>query len=428
MYFASLDYTATPNQNLTLNFGAGQEYDVNYRNVYNLIGFGTDGSYPQYNALSDFPTHIPFAYGQASFNLGRFTLQPGLRWSRIWYGLPKSASPGGSISVGAFNPTFAGTYRANASNVLRFSYGATQSFIGTEFVYRARNDGGATPYNPKRPGLSFQPQLNHNADLMLEHTFAPGTSLRFGPWYRHSTGYFQLYRPVIGSNKDGTPRYASSSQAIPSNGGENRAFGFELGFTREDRRPVGASVYFAATYDNLWTTSVSQVSFSNTPLLPEFTAIGVRVRNPSVPLIGASASADLHSGPWHFLPLVVYSGDTYFNTGQCLNGTNANGTPQYTSCYAAKRPRVLAPTFTAKGYWAANATLLREFNKQTLGVRVSNLFNRLSGAVPCYAYTSQGCAGVDGPGSGVTSVPGSFIYQNVSQDPRRVEVFATTHF
>ncbi len=274
MYFASLDYTATPNQNLTLNFGAGQEYDVNYRNVYNLVGFGADGSYPQYNALSDFPTHIPFAYVQASINTGRFTLEPGLRWSRIWYGLSKSVSPGGSISTGAFNPTFAGTYRANPANVVRFSYGATQSFIGSEFVFRARDDGGANTYDPSRGGFSYQPQLNHNADLMLEHTFGPGTSLRFGPWYRHSTGYLQLYRPVIGTNADGTPKYASSSQAIPSNGGENRAFGFELGFTHEDRRPAGASLYFAATYDNLWTTSVSQVSFSNTPLPPEFTDIG----------------------------------------------------------------------------------------------------------------------------------------------------------
>ena len=428
MYFASLDYTATPNQNLTLNFGAGQEYDVNYRNVDNLIGFGADGTYPQYNALSDFPTHIPFAYAQASINAGRFTLEPGLRWSRIWYGLAKSVSPGGSISTGAFDPTFAGTYRANPANVVRFSYGATQSFIGTEFVYRARDDGGANTYDPSRAGFSYQPQLNHNADLMLEHTFGPGTSLRFGPWYRHSTGYFQLYRPVVGTNTDGTPKYASSSQAIPSNGGENRAFGFELGFTHEDRRPVGASLYFAATYDNLWTTSVSQVSFSNTPLPPEFTNIGIRVRNPNVPLIGVSASADLHRGPWHFLPLVEYAGDTYFNAGQCLNGSNPNGTPKYTSCFSAALPRVLAPTFTAKAYWAANATLLRELGKQTVGLRVTNLFDRLSGAAPCYAYTSGGCAGTDGPGSGLSVTPGSFVYQDVSQNPRRLEVFATTHF
>lgn len=111
-YFLQGDYTWTPNENTTVQAGAGQEYDNNdmtvyYLNKFNYVGslatlsangdcFGDNDTYPCLNQLSNDPTHVPYVYGQVTLNVGKFTIEPGMRWSRIFYGIPAAA--GGPVS------------------------------------------------------------------------------------------------------------------------------------------------------------------------------------------------------------------------------------------------------------------------------------------------------------------------------------------
>jgi len=76
------------------------------------------------------------------------------------------------------------------------------------------------------------------------------------------------------------------------------------------------------------------------------------------------------------------------------------------------------------GYFWANLSLMKDIaNRFTIGVAVSNLFNMQHGTTPCFDYAGVGCypygsAGTSGPGN-------QYVYQNVTQTPRVIEVFLT---
>jgi hypothetical protein len=80
----------------------------------------------------------------------------------------------------------------------------------------------------------------------------------------------------------------------------------------------------------------------------------------------------------------------------------------------------------AGGHWVANLSLLRRLDKKgktTIGVRVTNLFNNVHQTTPCIS-DGTGCNPFNGTLSGVTSAPGAWIYQDFTQNPRQIEVFA----
>ncbi len=197
-YYLQLDYTNTPNENLTIKAGAGQEYDnqkrdVRYLNLYNnpnnanVPCGGATFSYSCQNSYTDIPIHAPYVYAQASMNFRKWTIEPGLRYSRISYAIPAQPNftsakqpngvPGGTASTDFIAPSLLGTYRFDPNDVARFSYSTTGQFIGTEFVYRL----GSCTYNPfcinpttgQTP--SYKPQVNTRlrlamgASVQLEH-------------------------------------------------------------------------------------------------------------------------------------------------------------------------------------------------------------------------------------------------------------------
>ncbi len=211
-YYLQLDYTNTPNENLTIKAGAGQEYDNQKRDVRYLNDFnnpnnpnvpcgGATFSYSCQNSYTDIPIHAPYVYAQASMNIRKWTIEPGLRYSRMYYAIPAQPAfttskqpagvPGGTAMTDFLAPSLLGTYRFDPNNVMRFSYSTTGQFIGTEFVYRL----GSCTYNPfcintttgQTP--SYKPQVNTSYDLQWEHQFSPSTSLKVGPYYRLSNNY-----------------------------------------------------------------------------------------------------------------------------------------------------------------------------------------------------------------------------------------------
>lgn len=419
MYFLSADYTNEISSNITFKFGAGQEYDRNLLAYVGRDSFNQDGTYPNRDyAYSDVPTHVPFAYASADIRHGKLLVSPGLYWSRIWYGAP--ASLGGSRSNGLVNPTFSGTWTFDPSNVLRFSYGNASSFIGSAYLYRSYpvgpnglpvpNSGYGVPH-----GASSNPEIVQSADLMLEHAFNSSTTLRIGPWFNNSVGYYENYR-VLKGIINGTPQYGP---AIASNTGRHHALGLDIALNHVDNRSTGFSYWVTGTYDNFWSTSVSNLNGASpvfAPLPTYFTSQGILDRNPTNPLWTASFVGDIHSNGFHIMPELFYNLDTFYNVGYTQPKT---GLP------------ALTQNMLAGGWWFANLTLSKDIGADkglTLGVRVKNLFDQEHGPAPCRAVDPTGCGGTNGPWSGIANyTPGQYYYQNVANYyaayPQSVEFF-----
>jgi hypothetical protein len=381
---------------------------------------------------------VPYYYISAAFNLGKFTLEPGIRKTDMFYGFGLNTG-GYPHSVSFIAPSLLGTYRMNPSNVFRFSYAESGQFIGTEFVYRLTS----STYNPAANGeQAMLPQINHMTDFQWEHQFDANTSLRVGPYYRAADNYLAFFTPFLGF-RPGTnvPMYGDTELR---SGLKIRSLGAELGFSHVDPRDTGASLWVSGSYNNYWTQVAAyaggQVSFVNFPLPNDMLQKGVYVRGYLVPLFSGTLTMDLHTHGWHLLPVVYYSYDNFYNSGTCQDPTiNA---PFLNECVSASgdtnTPPVLAPEGISNGYWYVNATLLKDLSKRvTVGIRVSNLTNNQRGTTPCWnpnpndptavTGTGTGCAFQNGPGSHF-SAPVGWVYQPLTQDPRRVEGFVNIRF
>lgn len=385
MWLASLDYTNALNANTTLKAGIGQEYDINLYNYYYTFFFNLNGSYPANNFISNYPTHVPNAYVDLSLRSNRWLVQPGLRWQRMYYDYP-----GGPFSVGLFNPTFSATYTMGANDVIRGSYTDSTTFVGSGYVYRivpanALNGGSATtppftPYNPSANGFSADPTRIHSADIQWEHQFDANTSLKFGPWMNKATNTFYLYRPQ--TSADGVLPITFGPQ-LPQNGGIRQAFGFELGINHVDPRPIGASWWLSATYDNYWTSITSSLaaSYNVSPLPTPIVTRGNLIRSAFDPLISGTITADLHYNNFHLIPLVYFQGPSFSNIGVqtiCTIGiTNSASTCTNTFKGQVQPPQIGQSETMTQGYWVMNMSALTHLpHGFTLGLQVFNLFNQ----------------------------------------------------
>ena len=478
-YYLQFDYTNTPNENLTFKAGAGQEYDnqtrdVRYLNLFNNPNGTTAGtcggatfSYSCRNAFTDIPVHVPYLYAQASMNIGKFTIQPGLRYSRASYAIPAqplmtgpfqpNGIPGGTVSTGFLAPSILGTYRIKPNDVIRYSYSTTGQFIGTEFVYRL----GSTTYNPfyipadannkPLPSTSIKPQVNTSFDMQWEHQFDSDTSLKIGPYYRFSNNYLDIYSPLINTPGPGiAPKYGAP---IVANNLKIRSFGVEAGLAHEDKRPIGASYWLGASLNNYWTqvSAFGQVAFINFPIADFFRSQGVYVRSPYVPPLAATITADLHANGFHLIPDAYWTYGNFYNTGGCLRYTGGvldtyNQYYRPASCTGSAatnghtQPPVMTPEGHGMGYWKLNLTLAKDFSKSmTGGIRVLNATNNLhdwdGATIPCFnpqdpnlpTGFGSGCFSNNGPTSG-TNAPVGYIYQNQTESPRTYEFFLNFHF
>ncbi|HYK54137.1 MAG TPA: TonB-dependent receptor [Candidatus Eremiobacteraceae bacterium] len=458
MYVFNADYDNQLSDNLTLKIGANEEFDRNLFRYYLLNFFGPTG-WPDNYLASQVPTHLSGGYAETEIHTGRFLLAPGVRYDREWYGIPVVNGQKLAFSTGGFSPRFAGTYTLNNNNVIRFTYGLTNSLIGSGYVYR---DNSGT-YNPSNTNFSAQPQINHNADLMFEHAFADGvTTMKFGPWWHKTDNYYSFYQPIIGKNPDGSEKLGPP---VLSNAGHDNALGAEFDLSHVIHGD-GLSWWLTGTYDNYWTTSTGQASFVNFPLDQNLINAGFRVRDPSNPLLSGTMSADWHSHGWDILPFAYYQTHTYYNVyncyvgpeGLCLatlnNQTWDPGVGPSTGQPATPPDAtpLLQPEQIAGAWWLANISVLHDLGtpQTSIGVRVTNIFNVSFNTTPCQT-NGTGCYPFDGPQSGIVNpvvsnpisfegapayAPGTtfasstpvFINQNITDYPRTYEFFVIHKF
>jgi hypothetical protein len=451
-FFAG-DYTWTPNVDTTVKAGAVYEYDdqyqiVQYLNLFNAspaneaavggLCFGNSDTYPCINSLSDNPGHSPSVYAQATFNVGKFTIEPGIRWSSYSWGVPPSA--GGPVSSQYWAPSIVGTERANFNNVFRFSYAESGTFPGSTFVYEVNNP----TFNPGLNGSqAYQPAINRMIDFQWEHAFSPGTTLRFGPYWRSTDSYPAFYTPFIGF-------IAGTNQWIPTtpilvDDLAIRQFGAELGLSHEDPRPTGASYWLSGSYCNCWTQVSSfnggHGSYFNEPLTQYLLAQNVYLRSTSTPLVAFTLTADLHTHGWHLLPYIYWTYDNFYNVGGCLPlnaaGTGfapANQNNQLETCQQQTLANgntvnpVLGQEGVGMGYWYANLSLVKDINRTwRVGVQAINMFNMQHGPTPSCFNTGAGCYPY-GSLSGSWGAPNTWNYQNfVNGTPRMFEFFARAY-
>ncbi len=444
MWLGSLDYTNQLSDNATIRAGVSEEYDQNLDNSYYTFYMNPDGSWPGINSLSTYPDHIPSFYVNGTLREGKWVLEPGVRWQRMYYDYPAStiggvSYPGGPYSVGLWNPTFAATYSMNNRNVIRGSWTDSTSFVGTAYVWRE----GSTLYNPGGV-FSADPTIFHSADLMYEHEFDPDTSLRIGPYWNRASNVFYEYRPVLAVNSaTGAVTYGPTQAA---NGGFRESFGAELGLNHLDRRKNGISYWLSATYDSFWTNITSALTGSyGGSGLPAFLPV---VRSAYDPLISASLTADVHADRWHLFPVVYYQGPSPYQTGECAataSWFNLVGYPNYSTCASTSsflaKPIHLLPELWSTAYWWSNVTLAYDMGRARnlrLGLQVTNLFNNnnpSNPAIPCFSNVQKntpvlgaGCS-PNYPVAGQQPLPSTgYIYQNVSQTPRAVELFIQQKF
>ena len=173
MYTGGIDYSNAPNANWSYKIGLGNEVDRNLQHYYNLNKFNGDGTYPQNSTWSEFPTSIPSRLRGASFNVGRFVLQPGLRFQMEHY-----AYPGGGKTVRALDNTFAERTAWTPTTCCASRTGQPPALSA-----RRTSTASAATYNPDKNGQAFDPQINHSADLMLERNWATEQRSDSAMWY-----------------------------------------------------------------------------------------------------------------------------------------------------------------------------------------------------------------------------------------------------
>lgn len=449
IWLGALDYVNELNSNATIKAGVSDERDNNVLDYYltNTYTIYPSGKiqWPGIFEKADYPTSRQEAYIEGDVHVGKFLLDPGLGYGQQHYGFPKDPgyanAYGGGSTQHVINPTFNGTYTFDPNDVLRFSWGNTTSFISSAYIYTTSEaqytaSGAGLTRNPFRPGTEFQPQLNHSADLMWEHNFGNGTTMRVGPYYNSASNYFNSYRPITGVGANGEPIFSHTT--VLTNNNAHKTMGAEFALNHIDNRPLGMSYWLTATYDNFWTTAYDiSGAFINTPLPQNLINAGVKVRAPSNPLWSGTLLTDFHSDRFHLDPLIYYQTDTFFNTGDIHCGFPAAGSNAWGyRCEHDLVPNEVAPYIAtnelkAHGWWRINLSAYEELGvKRNLivGFKADNLFDQVTDTTPC-ASNGTGCFPFDGPQSGIVDKASSYpyydwIYQNYSQSPRTFYIYA----
>lgn len=436
MWLAQLDYTNNISSTTTFKAGVGDEYDDNLWNTYYSFYMNSDGSWPGLNSASSYPSHVANAYFDLSSRVGTVRLDPGVMFQRMYYDYPAyGGKPGGPISEDIINPTFSATWTMNTKNVLRASFTNSNSFVGTGYVYRQGSSVYA-PGNATDGGIfNAAPTIIHSMDLMWEHQFDSNTSLKVGPYFNKASDIFEISRPVLSVDPNGIVHYGP---ARAYNSGFRQAFGAELGLNHVNKNPIGVSYFWAVTYDNFWTNSTQSLtgsyggSSSGSSVLSAFPPI----RNTGDPLISTNLTVEAHINNVRIIPQIYYQGPSFYQTGSCANSL---GNPS--TCVSSGNFRYLLPEKTSTGWWWTNLAGAIDVGPHkgiTLGVQVSNLMNQLHDTTPCYATQLQDTPGLypgcgpfwpTSPQSGLPSHlangQGVYVYQNYSQTPRQIQLWAS---
>jgi len=440
-YVASTELNFTPSERAAYYFGASLERDNNLQAYYDLEGglsnpgsaFDKNGRWPNLYTLVDFPVTVPSLYAGTVQHVGRFTLEPSLRFDQEKYGIP--AAIGGAYFARSVSPRFAATYAFSPNVVARGSYTVTSEFVPATYVYNGSVDGtqgSGQTRNPYAPGAAVAPSMDHNLDASFEYGFHDAkTSLRLSPYYHKSSNRLAVYRnPVVGPggalvlNPDGSVKFGSQSYA--KNGGITQDFGVEFGLNHVETGH-GLSYFFSGTYQNYWSSSTTLNAAAVSPVSASSFLLDRRVYRVSgnAP-ISLSLTADYHTDRLHVQPFLLYQCCAYYN----VTGSGTNAVPD-------------ASVHQAPAYYFANATVSYDLarsgtRKTSIGLRVQNVFNNLKSDIfpsTNIYYGSKAKAALAAPGAvfdggyyafSPGQVPNTlYFFPPVPRTPQTFELFLT---
>ncbi len=447
IWVGSYDLTWTPNATTQVYGGVSYEYDRDMQAYYDREGeynpfgsaFNADGSWPFNTLLVDYPLTLPSFYGGMKKTMGKWTVEPGLRYEHEDYHIPyKQTLPlingvpghtGGSYGLSAWEPRLALAYAVDPNTVLRGSYTITSSFVPAAYMFNNSPNGTNTysgrienPYDPRTS--TIYPEIDNNADLSIEHAFNDGrTSLRISPYYhqaRNTLSFYKNYTIVNGV-------VSTHGPSLLKTDGVNKNFGIELGLNHLEQGTNALSWFLSGTYENSWSSSqtltTAVTNFSN---LSAFLLNHTLYHPAGNPPLTMSFTADVKRDRWHVDPYVLW---------QCCAWYNVFG-----SDVPTKWPGGILDTkpHQAPGYWWTQLSVAYDLGPQKnfrLGVLVQNLNNILRGPIPgkngCYNSANPVCAA-----GGVSDnfleqyAPGElpntqWVNYPDTQQPRSVEVFLT---
>ena len=373
------------------------------------------------------------------------------------------------LSPTVAEPRMSVSYEMGSSNSLRFSYGRSAVFADAQFAGTPFGMYGYTPYlnvptngiqqcgwlasttfncksyaqalywegdNIEAPDAgNSAPAIYNNWDFSYNHLFSNGWGLRLSPFERTGSGLpiGTIINPVLGI-------FATTNE------GYEKTSGVEFDLTTP-QRPVGFSGFFAATYQNVLTTTEPFTSYENAfPIIPppsialgdlyraDFVSpFSIRIggvenfkngfsispqlqMNVGYPYnLGNYIAATLASGVTTNIPQVDFGPAVTSGLGNTGSLIGAPGAAIATNYYDPANPgSALSPNIAANrgvGIGNASGSLLSHFNlnadmtlqykwsRNTVGVQFFNLFgNAFVNTIPIVnPYYQPVATGLSGP-------------------------------
>lgn len=472
IWVGSYDLTYTPTEFTQIYGGVSYEWDNDWQAYYDREGeynpygsaFNQDGSWPFNTLLVNYPLSLPSAYAGVRQNLGKWTIEPSVRYEHIDYLIPRKQTfecarktsgactgvqvpagfTGGSYGMSAWQPRFSFSYAFSPNTIVRGSYALTANFIPAAYFFNnspngtdVSNNRVENPYDPNAPPIF--PEIDNNADFSIEHLLGDGrTSIRITPYYHESRNqltFFKNFTIVNGTVQTHGPSLLKTN-------GVSKNFGVEFGLNHLETGVNAFSWFLSATYLNSWSSSQTlTTAITNFSNLNTFLLNGTLYHPAGNPPVSVSLTADLKLDRLHVDPYALWQCCAWYN----VFGADAPTTwPFFKSCTAAGVICDVTP-HQSPGYWWTQLSVSYDIVKHddghrvTLGVLAQNLNNILRGPIPsandCYNnLTRPGCTGGGFDNglffAGEQLAPGvvpfsGYAFVPDSQQPRSVEVFLT---
>lgn len=472
IWIGSYDLTYTPTEFTQIYGGGSYEYDTDRQAYYDREGeynpyfsqFNADGTWPFNYILVDYPLSLPSAYVGARQNLGKWTLDPSIRYEHEDYHIPNKPTitcvrttsgactgvpavtghTGGSYGLTAFQPRFSFSYAMNPNTVIRGSYTITSNFIPAAYFFNDSPNGTDVsgnriedPYDPRTS--SIFPEIDNNADLSIEHSLPDGrTSIRITPYFHEARDQLSFYKNFTIVN--GTVQ--THGPTLLKTNGVTKNFGVELGINHIETGVNAFSWFLSGTYLNSWSSSQTLTSaLTNFSNLSTFLLSNTLYHPAGNPPVTLALTMDFKRDRLHVDPYVLWQCCAWYNV---FGGDAPTTWPFFKSCTA---PGVICDTqpHQAPGFWWTQLSVSYDVIKHddahrvTLGVLVQNLNNIWRGPIPtanaCYNHlTRAGCTGGGFDNglffAGEQLPPGvvpftGYDFVPDSQQPRSIEVFLT---
>jgi len=446
--FYNVDYANQIDLHDLIKLGAGYEFDDNLRKVADSIA-ATDpnsGAYlgfPFFDQVNLAPTELYGAYASDHLVLGRWVVEPGVRWDLEHYSIspvklggvdvPGTALP---FSESFVSPRVAATYQAGENDVLRGSYGRLGQFIGSAYV---ENFGPAMYFGSDNivHYLSQKPAIALSYDVSWEHLFPHGLSMRLAPYVHDNDNY------VVETTLFHGPTVMTYGVSTHTKGAE---------FALSRIVSEGLSTFLSFTYDD---TTTNAPDFNGATFGGEDGA-NMQVNNFLPATWTASLLGNLsldwkHEG-WEITSNTLWTTANPYGTGGQAYVVGQNGKPAVvqtceqspsgqTQCLDNREIGGFAQDLRGPASFLENLSIAHALGPGQAGITIDNLFNNLLDPVPApnfnylNGYSSgnwapqgacppptqwQPCMLSAYPATNAYAYPATGYYRMENQQPRQV--------